>query len=232
MNGIGMNESQPTATADRILDVAEEMFAEHGYRGVSVRSITLACGANIAAVHYHFGSKQVLLEEIFARRSGAINAARLALLAQCADQSRRAPLLEQVLEAYLRPSFAQPSGDKGARRFMRLRSVVAHEQAELSKNLIARHFNATSQRFLEAIAAATPHLALEDVCWRFHFLLGAQYYTLSNPGRIQALSGDQCDPADLEAALAEMIAFAAAGFRAPPCDRSQMSFAPSSAQSA
>jgi AcrR family transcriptional regulator len=220
-----MTESQPAATADRILDVAEEMFAEQGYRAVSVRSITRACDANIAAVHYHFGSKQVLLEEIFARRSGAINAARLALLARCAQQPGRASLLEQLLEAYLRPSFAEPSSDEGARRFMRLRSVVAHEQAELSKNLIAKHFNATSQRFIEAIAAAAPHLAPGDVYWRFHFLLGAHYYTLSNPGRIQALSGGGCDPADREAALAEMVTFATAGFRADPCDRSRMSFA-------
>jgi AcrR family transcriptional regulator len=215
-----MGESQPAATADRILDVAEEMFAERGYHAVSARSITRACDANIAAIHYHFGSKQVLLEEIFARRSGIINEARLALLDQCVDAPGRPPLLEQILDAYLRPSFALPSGDKGARRFMRLRSVIAHEQAELSRNLIARHFNATSQRFLDAIAAATPHLSSGDVYWRFHFLLGAHYYTLSNPGRIQALSGDQCDPADLNAALAEMIAFAAAGFRGPPCDRS------------
>lgn len=227
-----MSEGQPAATADRILDVAEEMFAEQGYRAVSVRSITRACDANIAAVHYHFGSKQILLEEIFARRSGAINVARLKLLDDCAEQPGRAPVLEQVLEAYLRPSFAQPSDDEGARRFMRLRSVVAHEQAELSKNLIAKHFNATSQRFIAAIAAATPHLSANDVYWRFHFLLGAHYYTLSNPGRIQALSGGQCDPADLEAALAEMVAFAAAGFRAPPCDRSQLSFAPDTNQPA
>ena len=213
-----MSESQPTA--DRLLDVAEEMFAEQGYHAVSARSITRACEANIAAIHYHFGSKQVLLEEIFARRSGAIIEARLALLAQCAEQPGRPPLLEQILEAYLRPSFALPSGDAGARRFMRLRSVIAHEQAELSRGLIARHFNASSRRFLDAIAAAMPHLSPGDVYWRFHFLLGAHYYTLSNPGRIQALSGDLCDPSDLTAALAEMIAFATAGFRAPPCDRS------------
>lgn len=221
-----MGDSQPAATADRILDVAEEMFAEQGYRAVSLRSITRACDANIAAVHYHFGSKQILLEEIFARRSGAINAARLALLDVCAEGPGRAPVLEQVLAAYLRPSFAQPSDDEGARRFMRLRSVVAHEQAELSKNLIAKHFNATSQRFIAAIAAAVPHLLANDVYWRFHFLLGAHYYTLSNPGRIQALSDGQCDPADLDAALAEMVAFAAAGFRAPPCDRALLDLTP------
>jgi AcrR family transcriptional regulator len=221
-----MTDGQPTATAERILDVAEAMFAEQGYRAVSVRSITLACDANIAAVHYHFGSKQVLLEQIFERRSGVINGARRELLAQCAEGEGRAPLLEQVLEAYLRPSFALPSNDEGARRFMRLRSVVAHEQAELSTNLIAKHFNDISRLFINALTEAAPHLLRIDVHWRFHFLLGAHYYTLSNPGRSQDLSAGQCDPSDLEAALAEMVAFVSAGFRAPPCKRGQMSFAP------
>jgi AcrR family transcriptional regulator len=183
-----------TPTPDKILDVAEAMFAEAGYRAVSLRSITRACGVNIAAVHYHFGSKEVLLE--------------------------------QILEAYLRPSLALPNGDEGARRFMRLRAVLAHEQAELSKNLIATHFNAVSGAFIDALVKELTHVSAVDVFWRFHFLLGAQYYTLANPGRIQTLSQGRCDPADVESALAELIAFAAASFRAPPCDRSRLVSAP------
>ncbi len=208
-----MNDSQ---TADRILDISEAMFAEYGYRAVSLRSITRACNVNIAAVHYHFGSKQVLLEEIFARRSGVINADRRRLLAECVEAPGRPPMLEQLLDAYIRPSFVLPDGDEGARRFMRLRSVVAHEQAELSKSLIARHFNETSALFVDGLDKATPHLSRGDVLWRFHFLLGAHYYTLADPGRIQALSNGTCDPADSEAALTEMVCFLAAGFRAPP----------------
>jgi AcrR family transcriptional regulator len=210
-----MNDTQ---TPNRILDIAEAMFAEYGYRAVSLRSITRASGANIAAIHYHFGSKQVLLEEIFARRSGAINHDRRRLLAECDAAVGKPPVLEQLLVAYLKPSFVLPAGDEGARRFMRLRSVIAHEQAELSRSLIARHFNETSALFIDALARACPHLRRGDIYWRFHFLLGAHYYTLANPGRIQALSNGACEPADSGAALDELVRFVAAGFRAPPAD--------------
>ena len=96
----------------------------------------------------------------------------------------------------------------------------------MSKSLIAKHFNDVSRRFINALNAALPHLSEDDVFWRFHFLLGAHYYTLANPGRIQMLSGGRCEPSEAEAALAEMICFAAAGFRAPPCDRTRLVFPP------
>lgn len=203
-------------TAERILDVAEKMFAEAGYSAVSLRSITRACGVNIAAIHYHFGAKEVLLEQIFAKRSAAINNERFRLLEACRKGPGRPPLLEQILEAYLRPSLALPNGDEGARRFMQLRAVLAHEQADLSKNLIAKYFNHVSGTFIGALMKELGHLTVRDLFWRFHFLLGAQYYTLANPGRIQVLSEGRCDPSNIETALSELVAFTAAGFRAPP----------------
>ncbi|GGE28170.1 TetR family transcriptional regulator [Agaricicola taiwanensis] len=202
-------------TPTRILEVAEEMFAEEGYRAVSLRSITRACGANIAAVHYHFGSKEVLLERIFEMHCSVMNAERLRLLEACRPGQGRPPMLEQILDAYLRPALMPPDGDERARRFMRLRAAIAHEQADLSQQLVAKHFNAVTGTFVEALMAELTHLARQDFYWRFHFLLGAQYYTLANPGRIQIISGSACDPSDTERAVQELIAFAAAGFRAP-----------------
>jgi AcrR family transcriptional regulator len=222
---VGMDAST-SPTPDRILDVAETLFAEAGYRAVSLRSITRACGVNIAAIHYHFGSKEVLLEQIFAKRCAAINNERFRLLEACRAGRGRPPALEQILEAYLRPSLALPNGDDGALRFMRLRAMLAHEQAELSKNLIAKYFNHVSGTFIGALMKELGHLSARDVFWRFHFLLGAQYFTLANPGRIQMLSEGRCDPAEVEAALSELIAFTAAGFRTPPCDRKNLAFAP------
>jgi AcrR family transcriptional regulator/transposase len=205
------------ATVDRIVAVAEKMFAEYGYRGVSLRAVMRECGVNAAAIHYHFGSKEALLEEIFVRRAGALNSARLRLLDHCmlsetADDSER---LELILHAFLSPAFSLPDGDEGVRRFTRLRSAIAHENAELSQQLVSRHFNETSGHFIAALRRVLPHLPDQALLWRFHFLLGAQYYTLSNPGRIESLSAGSCDASDLQSALDEMVAFVAAGFRAP-----------------
>ena len=54
-------------TRDRILDAAEELFAEQGFSS-SLRNITSSAGVNLAAVNYHFGSKETLIEELFSRR--------------------------------------------------------------------------------------------------------------------------------------------------------------------
>jgi len=204
------------ATVDRIVAVAEKMFAEYGYRGVSLRAVMRECGVNAAAIHYHFGSKEALLEEIFVRRAGALNSARLRLLDDCMldETPDSGGHLELILRAFLSPAFSLPDGDEGVRRFTRLRSVIAHENAELSQQLVSRHFNETSGHFIAALRKALPHLSHQALLWRFHFLLGAQYYTLSNPGRIESLSAGACDASDLQSALDELVAFVAVGFRA------------------
>lgn len=206
-----------TTTADRILDVAEAMFAEHGYKAVSLRSILRECGANIAAAHYHFGSKQQILEAIFARRCALMNGERLRLLAACKAEPSRPPIVEQILDAFLRPSLVWPDDDSGTRRFMRLRAGVAYEREELARNLIARHFNDTSRRFIESLAKVLPQIGMEELYFRFHFLLGAQYYTLLNPNRISDLSGGLCDPANAEKALRHMVCTFALALSAPAC---------------
>lgn len=211
-------------TADRLLDMAEAMFAESGYESVSLRAISRACDANIAAIHYHFGSKAELLDRIFANRAGTMNTARLALLAACEAREGRSPMLHQVLEAYLRPSLIPPSGDLNARRFARLRAVIASEQADISRELIAKYFNEVSRKFIAAIADLTPHLTRNEVHWRFHFLLGAQYYTLSNPERIQSVAEQGVGEINVDVLLAEMVAFVAGGFLAPKISPAQLLF--------
>ena len=110
-----------------------------------------------------------------------------------------------------------PDDDSGTRRFMRLRAGVAYEREQLARNLIAAHFNETSRRFIDALAKVLPQIGIEELYFRFHFLLGAQYYTLLNPNRIYDLSGGLCDPADAEKALRHMVCLFAAGLRAPEC---------------
>lgn len=201
-------------TADLILDVAEAQFAEHGYKAVSLRAILRECGANTAAAHYHFGSKEQILAAIFERRCAGMNSARLDLLA-AAERAAAPDMIERILDAFLRPALVWKDDDKGTRRFMRLRAVVAYEQEALARDLIARYFNDTSQRFIEALHKHLPHLGMQELYLRFQFLLGAHYYTVLNPHRIQDLSKGLCDPADTETTLRTMIALFAAGLRAP-----------------
>jgi AcrR family transcriptional regulator len=208
--------SKTLSTPERILAVAEELFAEQSYGSVSLRSITYEAGVNIAAIHYHFGSKRELIEQIFNIRCEPMNQERFRLLASCRAGRGRPPVLEQVLEAYLRPSLIWPGDKEGARRFLKLRATLAHEDAELSRNLIGRHFNQVTGAFLSRIHELLPALSMDELYWRFHFLLGAHYYTLSNPERITTLSGGRVDPVNAEQAIHYMVPFFAAAFRARP----------------
>ena len=201
------------ATRTRILDSAEYLFSEHGINGASLRAIVAHAGVNTAAVHYHFGSKKGLLEAVFARRIIPIAEERLKLLAECRDSDRRPPLLEQIIAAFLEPGMR---GSHGGATFARLRARMAADASDETRSLMARYFDRSSAQFLAALANALPHLPPRDLHWRFHFMLGTMVYTMANPGRIQALTGDACDPSDMDAALAYLVPFLAQGFQADP----------------
>ncbi|HLJ21724.1 MAG TPA: TetR family transcriptional regulator [Stellaceae bacterium] len=207
-------------TKSRLLRVAERLFAEHGFDGVSVRQLTAAAGVNLAAVNYHFGSKEGLLAAIFEERCRPMNEERLRRLGDCAERANRAPMLEQIIEAFIAPALASTADRSGGRAaFTRLRATLSVEHNEIARALIARYFDATSQRFVAALARAVPHLSRSELYWRFHFLLGALYYSMINPSRIAHLSDGLCDAGDVEAVLTRMVPFIAAGFRAPSLDR-------------
>lgn len=203
------------STRERILSVATELFAAQGFNGVSLRTLTNEAGVNLASVSYHFRSKDGLIAAIFDRHCAPMIEDRRRRLAACEEKPGRPPLLEQIVEAFITPALdvsADTSG--GGATFSRLRAVLAHENQALAEELISKHFDSTSAQYVEALQRCLPQLSRADVYWRFHFLLGALYYTSVNPKRIRQLSSGKCDPANTAAAIREMVKFVAAGFRA------------------
>ncbi len=198
-------------TRERILDAASEMFAERGVEAVSLRELTVKAGVNLAAVHYHFGSKEGLLAEVFARSSKPIVKWRLDLLSAVDRDAAGRPYLEHVLEAFLRPSLQ--SGRRQNASFVQLRARLALERDDAVRQILSVAFDASSKRFIEAVAEAVPGLPREELYWRFHFLIGSMFYTMADSGRIQTLSGGECDPGDTDEALRRMVAVFADVFR-------------------
>ena len=205
--------AETTDTRARILQEAEALFAEHGFDAVSMRDLTTRAGVNLAAVNYHFGSKQALLAAVFASRASALVEERLRLLETLPRDKNGRPQLEAVIEAFLRPSF-EMSQQPGGSHHMRLRARLALERVGSGGTQYPEIFDASNARYIDAICEALPGLPREEVYWGFHALLGIQNYTMANSGRIQHLSGDICDPTDVEATLNRLVPFIAAGFRA------------------
>lgn len=201
---------------ERILEVAERLFAEHGMSGVGLRAITAEAGVNLASVAYHFGSKEGLLEELFAQRAAPIAQERLRLLDKCFEQNASPPL-EDILDAFLRPALTlgvQPQF--GGPAFVKLRARLATEPETMTRKILAKAFDQSSKKFIDAISQALPEQPRAEVEWRFHFMLGAMFYTMADSGRIQALTNGRCDPGNVKRALHHMIPFLAAGFRSAP----------------
>jgi AcrR family transcriptional regulator len=201
------------STRARILDSAEYLFSEHGMNGASLRTIVAHAGVNTAAVHYHFGSKQGLLEAVFARRILPMAEERLKLLDDCRAGEGRPPLLHQIIAAFLEPGMR---GRHGGATFARLRARMAADASEETRELMAHYFDSSSAKFLDALTDALPDLPARDLHWRFHYLLATMVYTMANPGRIQALTDNSCDPSDTDASLAYLVPYLAQCFEADP----------------
>src|SRR6187551_1336576 len=117
-------------TKDRILGAAEELFAQHGFSGTSLRQVTSRADVNIAAVNYHFGSKENLVNEVFRRRMDGMTTQRLEQLETALD--RHPGQLEPILAAFIEPALALAQDRNGGASFVR---VIARAYAEHNESL-------------------------------------------------------------------------------------------------
>jgi len=203
-------------TKERILDTAERLFSEQGYAATSLRSIIAAAGVNLAAVHYHFHSKEALLEAVLLRRSVPANRERLALLGQFEKEAGgNPPPLEKVIEAFVAPTL-QMSRDpqSGGMGFMHLLGRL-HAEGDLLPRILTSQFGDVFQRFDAALRAALPGLPPEELSWRLNLAIGALAQTLRGGSKDLETIPDLSLSFNSETALERLVAFLSAGFRAP-----------------
>ncbi|MEQ8659709.1 MAG: TetR/AcrR family transcriptional regulator [Gammaproteobacteria bacterium] len=199
-----------STTRERILDAAEQLFAEAGYDAVSLRMITRHAGVELALANYHFGPKLELFRAVVERRASDLNSARMAALAALAPD---APL-EQVIDAFSGPFLTRSlTGGAGWKAYARVIAQVANS-ARWTHALMTAYFDPVAHAFLARVRESLPDAREEDVYWGFHFLIGAMTITFAETGRIDALSAGRCASSDLATIHARMLPFLAAGFRA------------------
>jgi AcrR family transcriptional regulator len=197
-----------TDTKEKILDTAERLIGEQGYAATSLRHVIAEAGVNLAAVHYHFGSKEDLLDAVVARKVTPVNEARLARLERVeADAGSAPPEVEKVLEAFLIPT-AEAAGRSP--EFVRLMGQM-HAEGMMPR-IVEKHFQATGRRFVAALRRAIPELPQEELIWRVHFMVGAMAHTMCRAPIFPLMAGDA---ADMEPRLRRLVTFLGAGFRAP-----------------
>jgi AcrR family transcriptional regulator len=202
-------------TRTRILDAAEELFMQQGFGGTSMRLLTSKAGVNLAAVNYHFGSKDALIEAVFRRRLDPMNVARIAALE--ALEANGTPDADAIIRAFVGASLRMLEDAKGGgRNFIRLLGRTYTEPAKGIRHLIGLMYAPTMQRYKAALERALPQMPREELVWRMHFMFGTLAYTLAATDTVQLIAGSK--PEDrYDARLLEdrLTAFLASGLAAP-----------------
>ena len=200
-------------TRQRLLDAAEVLFAEQGFAETSLRAITARAKANLAAVNYHFGSKEALLRAVCARRLELLNAERLQRL-MALEAIGRPVTVEAALAAFIEPSLRLRGEGVHGERFTRLLSRLLIEGSETSRAFLRDHYASVLDQFQRTLARTLPGLSAEELRWRLYFTLGVLSFTYAGtPPRLPFAphsSGNE------EWLLNQLIQFLSAGLRAPP----------------
>jgi AcrR family transcriptional regulator len=207
-------ENGAEETRERILDAAEELFAEHGFDGVTVRQVTRKAAVDVALAHYYFGTKRGLFDSVFLRRAAIINEARLKSIDdyQIASGPEGATI-EGFIQAFLDPVMERWA--HGGPKWKNYLAIVAqvNNTPKWGGETMARYFDPVIHRLIDALRGIMPGVHDIDLFWSYQFLSGTLTLTFAQTGRIDLLSSGVCHSSDYEAVKARMAAFAAAGFR-------------------
>ena len=199
----------------KILDAAERLFGEEGYRAVSLRHVTASAGVNLAAIHYYFGSKEELLDELVMRKVAPVNEERMEWLRRLREEAGPNPVaVEDLLGAFLLPALHT------AEKSPEFAKLMGRLHAEGLMPAVARkHFGPVAERFLAEMRMALPDLTEDELAWRIHFMIGAMAHTLCAPPL--ALAG-RTEPEPPSAVGRRIVTFLSGGFRAPVAAREKV----------
>lgn len=199
------------STKERILGAAEELFARNGFAGASLRELTSTAKVNLAAVNYHFGSKDNLVNEVFRRRLDELSAQRLDALK--AVQENPDARLEDILAAFIHPALQLSLDKSGGSTFVRVLARAYAEHNERLRKYLSENYGYVLKEFATAFGAQLPHLDKEELYWRIDIIAGALTYAMADFGVIKRRAS-MSEKVHRERAAEHLIRFAAAGLRA------------------
>ena len=211
-------------TKSRILDAAETLFIDCGYEAMSLRQITSRAEVNLAAVNYHFGSKETLIHSVLSRRLDRLNQERLKLLDRFDAMLGARLTCEHVLGAMFIPALRlSRDSQEGGKAFLRLLGRAYTDPSAFIRDFLNAHYESVAMRFFDAFQRALPHLPREELGWRLHFAIGALSGVLAGTDTDSLISefsqGESMNDLPLIARLASQMV---AALKAPLPDGSQL----------
>jgi AcrR family transcriptional regulator len=193
-------------TRGAILSAAERLYADRGFGEVTLRDIVAAADVNLAAVNYHFGSKDELIAELFVTRSLATNRERLNEMKSAEEAGGGRAGIDAILRALVGPTLrgclGPTSEGSTAARFMIRASIESVPPIRRIKNREVDHL----KKFAAAMRRSLPGRDEVDLYWGLHFALAMAHQTIRDSERLTKLSEGKCDLNDVEGIIDRVVA--------------------------
>src|SRR6516164_4636138 len=195
-------------TRGAIVAAAERLYADRGFGDVTLRDIVAEANVNLAAVNYHFGSKDELIAELFVTRSLALNRERLRNLRAAEEQGGGRAEIADVLRALVGPTLRGCLGPENQRataaRFMIRVSIESVPPIRRIRNREIDHL----RKFAAAMRRSLPDRSDEEIYWGLHFALAMAHHTIRESERLIKLSEGKCDLDDVESIVERVVGMA------------------------
>jgi AcrR family transcriptional regulator len=205
-------EAGEGAARDRILKVAEQVFAEMGFDAASLRQIAQQADVPVALVSYHFKNKLNLYREVFLARDPSTGAQRRAGLALAQMEDDPARRLELIVKAVLAPMLSLRRSE-GSAAFGVLLAREANDPKAGERGIIREIFDPVARPTIELLRGALPDRSEAELVWGFQMVIGTMLYVMADSGRTAHLSGGAADPDDVEATVRHLVALLLNGLR-------------------
>jgi len=205
-------------TKEKLLDHAEQLFAEKGIQATSIRDITQSTGVNIASVNYHFDSKDGLVEQVLERRIIPLNHARTERLQQVlktADATERKPLVEDLLRALIEPTFEFAATLPEGQYFLQIVSRAMSGPDTQVRTIFLRQFKPLFQLTYDAMHKALPEIPSSVLLWRLYFSIGTLHSSMQMIGQKKPLLGSPMVAGNTSAIVEMLLPFLSSGMQAP-----------------
>jgi len=199
---------------ERILDAAEQLFAEFGYHGVTLKDVAKRVGVSSTLIHYHFSGKESIYEAIWARKAPISTQNRLDAMRRYAEEAGDNVTVEGALHAWIDPDLDVQLADQEYWAAIGKISAQANSASGWGAEKMTKYYNPVVLALIDLLKKAMPDCDEATIFWGYHFLSGAMTHNMARTGRLDELSHGLCSSDDFVSIRRHMAKFMAAGFHA------------------
>jgi AcrR family transcriptional regulator len=197
-------------TKEQIITVAERLFAERGFAGTTLRNVVSEANVNLAAVHYHFGSKEELFRAVVQQFARPVVAKELERLAEL--KAAGLPSVEAILTAMVQSSLEVLAQDEPNRLVRAEFMGRCRTEPEPVQSIAYQEFAQATEAFLDMLQRVLPEQSRSQLSWKLDLVITALIRVLMEAGKPRALLKSN-HPKEIQSTTQQLVQFLSPGMR-------------------